>query len=206
MHWYNSFQSPRQTALPDHIVLPKELTGVDAQIVLLFGNRFPMISAHKVLAAYSCFLPRVVSGQFNPDTHSAVWPSTGNYARGGIAISTLLQSRGVAVLPENMSKERFDWLDKWVLDPSDVIGPQDQKVTSKRSMMLVMSSRKMRRISSFNQFSEYANHIGHYKVTGQALGHVFKEMQTANPELELKAFVSASGSAGTTRSRRQVKG
>ena len=66
-------------------------------------------------------LPRVVSGQFNPDIHRAVWPSTGNYARGGIAISTLLQSRGVAVLPENMSKERFDWLDKWVLDPEDVI-------------------------------------------------------------------------------------
>ena len=89
VHWYNSFQSARQTALPEHIVLPKELTGVDAQIVLLFGNRFPMITAHKVLAAYSCFLPRVVSGQFNPDTHRAVWPSTGNYARGGIAISTL---------------------------------------------------------------------------------------------------------------------
>ena len=55
VHWYNTFQSPRQTALPDHIVLPKELTGVDSQIVLLFGNRFPKISAHKVLAAYSCF-------------------------------------------------------------------------------------------------------------------------------------------------------
>ena len=197
VHWYNSFQSARQTTLPEHIVLPKELTGVDAQIVLLFGNRFPMITAHKVLAAYSCFLPRVVSGQFNPDMHRAVWPSTGNYARGGIAISTLLQSRGVAVLPENMSKERFDWLDKWVLDPEDVIRTPGSESNVKEIYDACNELQKDETNFIFNQFSEYANHIGHYKVTGQALGHVFETMRMANPDLELKAFVSASGSAGT---------
>ena len=112
---------PGQVSVPEHIVLPSELTGVDAKIVLVFGNRFPMIGAHKVLAAYSCLVPRVVSGQFDPTRHRAIWPSTGNYARGGIAISRLMQSRGVAVLPENMSQERFDWLDQWVPNPDDVI-------------------------------------------------------------------------------------
>ena len=107
--------------VPEHIVLPSELTGVEAKIVLAFGNRFPMITAHKVLAAYSCFVPRIISGQFDPTRHRAIWPSTGNYARGGIAISTLMRSRGVAVLPENMSQERFDWLDKWVMDPADIV-------------------------------------------------------------------------------------
>ena len=88
----------QQAAVPEHIELPSELTGVDARIVMVFGNRFPMINTHKVLAAYACLVPRIVSGQFDPTRHRAVWPSTGNYARGGIAISRLMQCRGVAVL------------------------------------------------------------------------------------------------------------
>ena len=72
---------------PSHVVLPPELTGVDAPIVVAFGNRFPMIGAHKVLAAYGCLAPRIVTGQFDPTAHRAIWPSTGNYCRGGVAIS-----------------------------------------------------------------------------------------------------------------------
>ena len=197
VHWYNAFESVQQTTLPEHIVLPRELTGVDAQIVLLFGNRFPMIGAHKVLAAYSCFLPRVVSGQFDPSRHRAVWPSTGNYARGGIAISTLMQSRGVAVLPENMSQERFDWLDKWVLDPQDVVRTPGSESNVKEIYDACNELEKNDVNFILNQFSEFANHIGHYVVTGKALGHVFEKMKESNPSLELRAFVSASGSAGT---------
>ncbi len=78
-----------------------------------------MITAHKVLAAYSCLAPRVVTGQFDPTVHRAVWPSTGNYARGGIAISKIMASRGVAILPEGMSQERFDWLDTWCANPEE---------------------------------------------------------------------------------------
>ena len=80
-----------------------------------------MITAHKVLAAYACLAPRVITGQFDPTVHRAIWPSTGNYARGGVAISRIMGCRGVAVLPEGMSQERFDWLDRWVADPADVI-------------------------------------------------------------------------------------
>ncbi len=122
VHWHNVAADPAAVAdLPEHVVLPSTFTGVDARIVVAFGNRFPMIGAHKVLAAYSCLAPRVVSGQFDPTVHRAVWPSTGNYARGGVAISRIMGCRGVAVLPENMSRERFEWLDRWVADPADVI-------------------------------------------------------------------------------------
>ena len=121
VHWYNTWDGVQWAVVPEHIELPSELTGVDARIVMAFGNRFPMIKAHKVLAAYACLVPRIVSGQFDPTRHRAVWPSTGNYARGGVAISRLMQCRGVAVLPENMSRERFEWLDRWVSNPEDVI-------------------------------------------------------------------------------------
>ena len=73
--------------VPEHVVLPRELTGVDATIVVALGDRFPLIGAHKVLAAYGCLAPRLVSGEFDPTRHRAVWPSTGNYCRGGVAIS-----------------------------------------------------------------------------------------------------------------------
>ena len=97
------------------------LTGVDAKIVVLLGNRFPMIRAHKVLAAYACLAPRIANGEFDLAKHRAVWPSTGNYCRGGVAISKILGCRGVAVLPEGMSQERFDWLSGWVTAPEDIV-------------------------------------------------------------------------------------
>jgi len=98
VHWYNDLAGTR-VDVPDHVVLPKSLTGVDSPIIVVFGDRFPMITAHKVLAAYACLAPRVVTGQFDPTRHRAIWPSTGNYARGGIAISRIMASRGVAILP-----------------------------------------------------------------------------------------------------------
>ncbi|MFV2039704.1 MAG: pyridoxal-phosphate dependent enzyme [Acidimicrobiales bacterium] len=197
VHWYNALAHGGQVTVPEHVVLPPELTGVDAKIVLVFGNRFPMIGAHKVLAAYSCLVPRMVSGQFDPTRHRAVWPSTGNYARGGIAISRLMRSRGVAVLPENMSQERFDWLDAWVPDAEDVIRTPGSESNVKEIYDACKELEKDPGNFILNQFSEFANHIGHYAVTGRALGHVFESMLAKDPGLELAAVTSASGSAGT---------
>ena len=117
VHWFNDASRKKRVAVPGHVVLPPELTGVRAPIVVLFGRRFPMIGAHKVLAAYACLVPRLVTGQFDPSHDRAVWPSTGNYCRGGVAISRILGCRGVAVLPAGMSRERFDWLQQWVAEP-----------------------------------------------------------------------------------------
>jgi cysteine synthase A len=197
VHWYNAWEHRGLVNVPEHIVLPSSLTGVDAKIVMVFGNRFPMIDAHKVLAAYSCLVPRMVSGQFDPTRHRAVWPSTGNYARGGIAISRLMHSRGVAVLPENMSQERFDWLDAWVPNPDDVIRTPGSESNVKEiyDACKVLAQDPVNFI--LNQFSEFANHVGHYAVTGRALGHVFEHLRDADPNLSLAAVTSASGSAGT---------
>ncbi|MGH2525843.1 MAG: pyridoxal-5'-phosphate-dependent protein subunit beta, partial [Actinomycetota bacterium] len=121
VHWYNGPDRRSTVDVPEHVVLPTELTGVDARIVVALGDRFPMIGAHKVLAAYACLAPRVVTRGFDPTSQRAVWPSTGNYCRGGVAISRIMGCRGVAVLPEGMSRERFEWLERWVSEPSDIV-------------------------------------------------------------------------------------
>jgi cysteine synthase len=48
-----------------------------------------------------------------------------------------------------------------------------------------------------NQFAEFGNHIAHYLATGAALERVFASMCEQEPGLRLRAFVSATGSAGT---------
>jgi cysteine synthase A len=197
VHWYNDSTRRELVAVPEHMVLPKSLTGVDARIVVVFGDRFPMINAHKVLAAYGCLAPRVITGQFDPTRHRAVWPSTGNYCRGGVAISRIMGCRGVAVLPEGMSQERFDWLGNWVVDPSDIIktpGTESnvKEIYDKCDELSLDPANVI-----FNQFSEVGNHIAHYLATGTALLHVFEAMQEKEPNLRLRAFTSATGSAGT---------
>ena len=76
VHWYNDHNRTGLAETPGFVRLPKALTGVDAQIIVALGDRFPMIGAHKVLAAYGCLVPRLVSGVFDPGHHRAVWPST----------------------------------------------------------------------------------------------------------------------------------
>ncbi len=198
MHWYNGPDRTSQTPVPAHVVLGSELTGVDAKIVVALGDRFPMIRAHKVLAAYACLAPRIATGQFDPTSHRAIWPSTGNYCRGGVAISKLLGCRGVAVLPEGMSQERFDWLSEWVGNPAeDIIRTPgvESNVKEIYDKCAELSADPANVV--FNQFSEFGNHLAHYLATGAALADVFEHMRRDRPELVLRAFVSASGSAGT---------
>jgi cysteine synthase len=206
VHWYNNLAGDR-VEVPDHVVLPKALTGIDSPIIVVFGDRFPMITAHKVLAAYSCFAPRVISGQFDPTRHRAVWPSTGNYARGGVAISRIMGSRGVAVLPAGMSKERFDWLDKWVGDPADVVKTPGTESNVKEIYDACNEMAKDPGNFILNQFCEFGNHVGHYSVTGSALAHVFEHVagKSGNPSLRLAAFTSATGSAGTIAAGDKLK-
>ncbi len=95
----------------NYIELPSSLTGTPARVIVLVGKWFPT-GAHKVGAAFGCLVPRLVTGQFDPTTQKAVWPSTGNYCRGGAYDSALLACEFIAILPEGMSRERFDWLSK----------------------------------------------------------------------------------------------
>jgi cysteine synthase len=206
VHWYNDLAGNR-AVVPDHVVLPSSLTGIESPIVVAFGDRFPMITAHKVLAAYACLAPRIVTGQFDPTRHRAIWPSTGNYARGGIAISRIMASRGVAILPAGMSQERFDWLDRWCENPAaDVIRTVGTESNVKEIYDACNLLAQDPGNFVLNQFCEFGNHLGHYEVTGRALGHVFEAARAeAGRDWRLAAFVSATGSAGTIAAGDRLK-
>ena len=196
IHWYNKLDGSLGD-VPDHVVLTKELTGVDAPIVVAFGDRFPMIGAHKVLAAYGCLAPRLATGTFDPTRHRAIWPSTGNYCRGGVAVSRVMGCRGVAVLPEGMSRERFDWLEQWVVDESDIIKTPGTESNVKEIYDRCHELAQDPDNVILNQFCEFGNHIVHRLATGSALERVVEHLSASRPELKARAFVSATGSAGT---------
>jgi cysteine synthase len=199
VHWYNDDTRRGVAGVPRYAALPPELTGVTAKILVAFGDRFPMIGAHKVLAAYGCLVPRLVTGQFDPTTHRAVWPSTGNYCRGGVAISRILGCRGVAVLPEGMSRERFAWLERWCTDPAeDIVRTPGTESNVKEIYDACARIDRDPESIVFNQFCEFGNYLVHFNVTGRALDRIFEhERSTGHSNLSLAAFTSATGSAGT---------
>ncbi len=197
VHWWNDATRRGRAALPEHVVLPESLTGVKSPIVVAFGDRFPMIGAHKVLPAYACLVPRLVSGRFDPTRHRAVWPSTGNYCRGGVAISRIMGCRGVAVLPAGMSAERFEWLGRWVSDPADVVRTPGTESNVREIYEKCDELARDPGNVILNQFSEYGNHLAHFSCTGRALEAVHGAVAKRHPGLRAAAFVSATGSAGT---------
>ena len=197
VHWLNDATRRGRAKVPGYLVLPEELTGVPAKIVVALGERFPMIGAHKVLAAYACLAPRIVSGQFDPVHQRAVWPSTGNYCRGGVAISRILGCRGVAVLPEGMSAERFEWLAGWVDDPADVIRTPGSESNVKEIYDKCAELSHDPGNLILNQFSEFGNYLGHYLCTGIALEKIFEDFSKTDKDMRLAAYVAGTGSAGT---------
>jgi len=197
VHWFNGPGRRERVDVPVHVVLPPELTGVPCRIVVALGDRFPMIGSHKVIAAYGCLAPRIVTGRFDPTAHRAVWPSTGNYCRGGVAISRIMGCRGVAVLPAGMSRERFAWLERWVGDPADIIRTPGTESNVKEIYDRCAELDREPDTVIFNQFSEFGNHIAHYALTGRAIERLVEAMQATEPGVRLRAFVSATGSAGT---------
>jgi cysteine synthase len=205
VHWFNGPDRKSPMDMPGHIVLPPELTGVKAPIAVLLGCRFPMIGAHKVLAAYACLVPRLVTGQFDPSVDRAIWPSTGNYCRGGVAISRILGCRGVAVLPAGMSRERFDWLQKWVANPEDIIRTPGTESNVKEIYDKCAELALDRQSVILNQFSEFANYLIHYHCTAAAFDCIFQHLKRARKEYRLAAFVAATGSAGTLAAGDRLK-
>lgn len=170
--------------------LPEKLTGVKAKIVLLLGKWFPT-GAHKVGAAYGCLAPRIITGRFDPTYHKAVWPSTGNYCRGGAFDSDLMGCQAVAILPEEMSRERFEWLEEIGAEIIRTPGCESNVKEIYDKCWEIRNSRKEAVI--FNQFDEFGNAVWHYAVTGAAIEEVFRKY----PDFNLAAYVSSTGSAGT---------
>ncbi len=176
----------------NYLELPSELTGVKARILILLGKWFPT-GAHKVGAAFGCLVPRLVTGRFDPTCEKAVWPSTGNYCRGGAYDANLLACDSIAILPEGMSRERFDWL-------SGVAGEIIRTPGSESNVKEIFDKcNELRRSGQdlviFNQFEEFGNYLWHYQVTGHAMAEVLEE--NMGPGDRFRAVISNTGSGGT---------
>ncbi len=179
----------------NYLELPTSLTGVPARIVVLVGKWFPT-GAHKVGAAFGCLVPRLVTGQFDPTTQKAVWPSTGNFCRGGAYDSALLACHSIAILPEGMSRERFDWLSRIA---GEVIATPGTESNVKEIFDKCWELRRSGQdLMIFNQFEEFGNYLWHYDVTGHAMEEVLKTILGKGDTYQ--GVVSATGSAGTIAS------
>ncbi len=180
--------------------LPPELTGTNARIIMLEGKWFPT-GAHKVGAAFGCLVPRLVTGQFDPATQKAVWPSTGNYCRGGAYDSNLLGCESIAILPEGMSAERFEWLES-------VAGEIIKTPGSESNVKEIFDKCNELRASGedlviFNQFDEFGNYLWHYAVTGPAMVEVLEMVM--GPDDTFRGVTLTTGSAGTIASGDYLK-
>ncbi len=184
----------------NYLEIPKALSGVDARIIILLGKWFPT-GCHKVGASFGCLVPRLVTGQFDPTYHKAVWPSTGNYCRGGAYNSALLSCTSVAILPEGMSRERFEWLRTVA---GEIIATPGSESNVKEIFDKTWELRRTRPdVMIFNQFEEMGNCLWHYQVTGNAILEAFGSLQGEG--LRLSGACFTSGSAGTMSAGDRLK-
>lgn len=174
------------------IEIPPALSGVPARIYVLLGKWFPT-GAHKVGAAFGCLVPRLVTGQFDPTSQKAVWPSTGNYCRGGAYDSNLLGCESIAILPEGMSQERFSWLEQVA---GEIIKTPGSESNVKEIFDKCWELRRSgENLVIFNQFEEFGNYLWHFEVTGRAMQEVLKQVMGANDRY--RGVALTTGSAGT---------
>jgi cysteine synthase len=132
-----------------------------------------------------------VTGGFDPTTQKAVWPSTGNYCRGGAYDSNLLACESIAILPEGMSQERFDWL-------ASVAGETIKTPGSESNVKEIFDKCWELRQSGedvviFNQFDELGNYLWHYEITGPAMVEVLNQVMGEHDQYRGVALNTGSG-------------
>jgi cysteine synthase len=184
-----------------HVVLPRELTGVDAPIVVLLGHGF-VTGSHKVGATYSCCIERQVWGEIVPGRDRLVWPSTGNYGIGGAYVGARMNYRSLVLLPEEMSPERFDIIHAYGAEYEKTPGCESNvKEIYDRANALSGEPHTV----VVNQFAEFGNYRFHHFVTGGSILELFEELRAAGGVARLAGFVSAMGSAGTIAAGDRLK-
>ncbi len=184
----------------NYLEIPSALSGVKARIFVLAGKWFPT-GCHKVGASFGCLAPRLVTGQFDPTYHKAVWPSTGNYCRGGAYNSKLLSCYSIAILPEGMSRERFDWLKQIAGETIATPGTESNVKEIFDKTNEIRATRPDCLI--FNQFDEMGNYMWHYNITGSAIAEAFESMRGEG--LNFAGVCLTSGSAGSLGSGDYLK-
>jgi len=177
----------------NYLELPGELTGVKARIFILLGKFFPT-GSHKVGATFGPLVEKLIRGEFDPTCQKALWPSTGNYCRGGAYDAYLLSCPSIAVLPEGMSKERFEWL-KTV--GSEIYGTpgSESNVKEVYDKTKELKNERPDEIVVLNQFEEFGNPTWHYAVTGHAIEEIYSKEKKEGQKA--RAVCLTQGSAGT---------
>lgn len=186
-----------------HFVLPKALTGVDANIVVIYGREFPS-GSHKVGAAYSVLLEKELFSEVDPNVHTLVWPSTGNYGIGGAWVGCRMGCKSLVVLPAGMSQERFDRIHSYGADIIKTVGSESNvKEIYDETHRLRASGSDIRIL---NQFEVMGNYRFHYHVTGNTIAELAAELQQRGVgNGKIAAYVSAMGSAGTIAAGDRLK-
>lgn len=185
-----------------YFVMPKQLTGVDANIVLLYGKQFPT-GAHKVGAAYSCLVEKELFGEVDPRVHTLVWPSTGNYGIGGAWVGCRMGFDSLVVLPEGMSAERFKQIESY---GARIIKTPGSESNVKEIYDKTHELAQNPKVRILNQFSEMGNYRFHYHVTGNTIVELAKELKTRGiGDGNISAYCSAMGSAGTIAAGDRLK-
>ena len=207
VHWFNAIDRTGQVAHAGPRRAAEALTGVQARIVVALGALFPMIRAHKVLAAYACLAPRLVSGRFDPTRQRAVWPSTGNYCRGGVAISRILG------LPRR--RRAAGRHERGALRVARALGARARGHRAHAGHGVATSRRSTTRCAELardpaneivNQFSEFGNYLGHWRCTGPALGGVFEALARSRRGLRAGRLRLGQRLGGHARRRRLPQG
>ena len=200
VNWHNE---PKERGglfgAPNFIEFPSALTGVPCRIIGMVGKWFPT-GCHKVGASFGCLVPELVTGRFDSAVQKAVWPSTGNYCRGGAFNSRLLGVHAIGILPQEMSRERFDWLRSIGAEIIATPGCESNvKEIFDKTHELAGDPTNM----IFNQFEQMGNHLWHYEVTGSAIAEAFESMKRPGDRLAGACFTT--GSAGAIGSGDRLK-
>ncbi|MCC7161944.1 MAG: pyridoxal-phosphate dependent enzyme [Anaerolineae bacterium] len=185
-----------------YFVMPRALTGVDANIVVLYGKEFPT-GAHKVGAAYSVLVEKELFGEVDPSQHTLVWPSTGNYGIGGAWVGCRMGFDAIVVLPEGMSAERFQRIESYGARVIKTVGSESnvKEIYDKTHELALRPN-----VRILNQFSEMGNYRFHYHVTGNTIVELAQELKTRGIGTgSVSAFCSAMGSAGTIAAGDRLK-
>ena len=185
-----------------HFIVPPEITGVEAPIVVIFSRGFPT-GSHKVGAAYSVLAELIVNGQVDPDRHRLVWPSTGNYGVGGAWVGGRVGCKSLVVLPEGMSRERFELIETF---GAVVVKTPGSESNVKEIYDKTWELRRDPDTRILNQFEVMGNYRFHYEVTGNTVAELGKTLESRGlGRGRIAAFVSAMGSAGTIASGDRLK-
>lgn len=179
------------------IVLPKALTGVDANIVVLFGKNFPS-GSHKVGPAYSTLMEGCVDGEIIPGKHTILGPSTGNFGIGVSYITNLMKYDAIVIMPDNMSKERYERISKYGAKLDLTPGSESDVILTLERTYELKKNPKNRTLA---QFELLPNYRFHRHVTGNSCVEAVKGIGNGR----VACFCSAPGSAGTLAAGDQIK-